>query len=203
MHAMSADEFWKGEFGNDYQKRQKDSEVGSVESNMHFFTRILEHTFDVRTIIEFGAGTGQNIAALHKIDPDLKLTSVEINEQAAVEIPQGHVYRTSMLDYRPGGTGFDLAFTKGCLIHVPPVDLPKAYDVLYHSSKRYILIAEYFSPDPVMIEYRGHKDKLWKRDFAGEMLDRFPDLEVVDYGFVSKRDEFPQDDLTFFLLRKQ
>lgn len=200
---MAIDEFWEGEFGNDYQQRQKDSKVGSVESNVHFFTRILERTFDVKTIIEFGAGTGQNIAALHKIDPDLRLTSVEINEQAAVEIPYGHVYRTSMLKYRPGGTGFDLAFTKGVLIHVPPVDLPTAYDVLYHSSKRYILIAEYFNPTHVMVEYRGHKDRLWKRDFAGDMLDRFPDLEVIDYGFVWDRDEYPQDNITYFLMRKQ
>jgi len=44
---------------------------------------------------------------------------------------------------------------------------------------------------------------LFKRDFAGEMLDRFKDLELLDYGFVYHRDNnFPQDDLNWFLLRK-
>jgi hypothetical protein len=34
------------------------------------------------------------------------------------------------------------------------------------------------------------------------MLDRFPDLSLVEYGFVYHRDPFPQDDLTWFLLEK-
>lgn len=57
---------------------------------------------------------------------------------------------------------------------------------------------------PVVVSYRGHEDRLFKRDFAGEMLDRYPDLELVDYGFVYHRDpNFPQDDPNWFLLRKR
>jgi spore coat polysaccharide biosynthesis protein SpsF len=55
----------------------------------------------------------------------------------------------------------------------------------------------------VEIDYRGHSGKLFKRDFAGEMLDRFPDLKLVSYGFCYHRDEFPQDDSTWFLMEKQ
>ena len=52
--------------------------------------------------------------------------------------------------------------------------------------------------------YRGHSQRLFKRDFAGEMLDRFPDLTLVDYGFAYHRDaNFPQDDTTWFLLEKR
>jgi spore coat polysaccharide biosynthesis protein SpsF len=44
---------------------------------------------------------------------------------------------------------------------------------------------------------------LFKRDFAGDLLDRFPGLVLVDYGFVYHRDKaFPQDDMTWFLLEK-
>jgi spore coat polysaccharide biosynthesis protein SpsF len=54
-----------------------------------------------------------------------------------------------------------------------------------------------------MINYRGHKDRLFKRDFAGELMDKYPDLKLVDYGFVWRRDNnFPQDDGTWFLLEK-
>ena len=50
----------------------------------------------------------------------------------------------------------------------------------------------------------GHREMLFKRDFAGEMLDRFPDLHLVDCGFVYHRaTDFPMDDITWFLLRKQ
>jgi spore coat polysaccharide biosynthesis protein SpsF len=55
----------------------------------------------------------------------------------------------------------------------------------------------------VSISYRGHSDRLFKRDFAGEMLDKYADLSLVDYGFCYKRDKaFPQDDITWFLLQK-
>ena len=51
--------------------------------------------------------------------------------------------------------------------------------------------------------YRGHEGKLFKRDFAGELLDKYPDLKLIDYGFVYHRDtNFPQDDCTWFLLEK-
>ena len=30
---------------------------------------------------------------------------------------------------------------------------------------------------------RGHSDRLFKRDFAGEMMDRHPQLQLIDYGF--------------------
>lgn len=48
------------------------------------------------------------------------------------------------------------------------------------------------------------KKVLFKRDFAGEMLEKYQDLQLVDYGFVYHGDaNFPQDDLTWFLLEKQ
>jgi spore coat polysaccharide biosynthesis protein SpsF len=45
---------------------------------------------------------------------------------------------------------------------------------------------------------------LFKRDFAGEMMDRYPDLKLLDYGFVYHRDPaFPDDDITWFLMEKK
>jgi hypothetical protein len=56
---------------------------------------------------------------------------------------------------------------------------------------------------PVSVNYRGNTDRLFKRDFAGEMLDRFKDLRLLDYGFSYHRDNnFPQDDINWFLLEK-
>jgi spore coat polysaccharide biosynthesis protein SpsF len=44
---------------------------------------------------------------------------------------------------------------------------------------------------------------LFKRDFAGELLDRFSDLRLIDYGFVYRRDtHFPLDDISWFLFEK-
>ena len=45
---------------------------------------------------------------------------------------------------------------------------------------------------------------LFKRDFAGEIMDRHPQLQLVDYGFAYRRDpNFPQDDITWFLMEKR
>lgn len=60
------------------------------------------------------------------------------------------------------------------------------------------------NPAPVEIAYRGHSGKLFKRDFAGDLLDRYGDLRLVDYRFVYRRDSnFAVDDLTWFLLEKR
>jgi pseudaminic acid biosynthesis-associated methylase len=89
------------------------------------------------------------------------------------------------------------------LIHINPDRLRSVYETLHKASSRLILVCEYYNPTPVAIPYRGHADRLFKRDFAGEMLDAFPDLRLVDYGFAYRRDPaFPQDDITWFLMEK-
>lgn len=63
------------------------------------------------------------------------------------------------------------------------------------------MVCEYYNPTPISINYRGHTDRLFKRDFCGEILDRYPSLQLIDYGFVYHRDPgFPQDDITWFLM---
>ena len=97
----------------------------------------------------------------------------------------------------------DLVLIKGVLIHINPDMLSQVYQNLYRLSKRYICIAEYYNPSTVSVPYRGHRDRLFKRDFAGEMMDKYQDLRLVNYGFVYHRDlNFPLDDLTWFLLEK-
>ncbi len=120
-----------------------------------------------------------------------------------VEVERGGgITQASILDWQPTGT-VDLALIKGVLIHIAPDHLPVVYEKLYQASHRYILIAEYYNPTPVTVPYRGHTDRLFKRDFAGDMLDRYADLALVDYGFVYHRDAmFPQDDMTWFLLQR-
>ena len=65
------------------------------------------------------------------------------------------------------------------------------------------LVYEYYSSIPLTIRYRGHNDKLFKRDFASEMLDKYPDSKLVGYGFSYIKDlTSPQDDITWLLMQK-
>lgn len=194
----NTEDFWAGPFGDKYAQRN----VGLVEANIALFARIMAMTDGVESIIELGCGTGQNLQALHIIMPSLTLVGVEINEGAAKRCKVGEIHQRAILDPALQIT-CDMAMTKGVLIHQHPDELPAVYQRLYNCARRYVLIAEYYNPTSMQVEYRGHPDKLWKRDFAGEMLDTFPDLQLVDYGFAYHRGPFPQDDITWFLMEKR
>ena len=155
--------------------------------------------------MEFGANIGLNLETLGIIFPELQMTAIEINEKAAKEcskLDRVTVYNESILNFN-SDEKFDLTFTSGVLIHINPAELIDVYEKLYNYSNRYIVISEYYNPTPVEVNYRGNTGKLFKRDFAGEMMDRFSDLKLVDYGFVYHRDtQFIADDATWFLLEK-
>jgi spore coat polysaccharide biosynthesis protein SpsF len=169
------------------------------------FSRIFSRTKSIESVIEFGANIGLNLVAIKQLLPNVDLSAIEINKKSAeeLELLEGvRIYHQSILDFAVDYER-EFVFTKGVLIHINPDRLQDVYDLLYKTSRRYICLAEYYNPTPVKVDYRGHKNKLFKRDFAGEMLDRFKDLELLDYGFVYHRDNnFPQDDLNWFLLRK-
>jgi spore coat polysaccharide biosynthesis protein SpsF len=195
--------FWVGDFGDNYTRRN--ANPADISANIALFQRVLTRTSHVRSIIEFGANIGLNLRALSCLLPEVALEAVEINPSAAAALRQWGrctVHETSILQYHVSKQ-FDLSFTKGVLIHINGDYLNSAYDMLHSSSRRYVMIAEYYNPTPVEVTYRGHSGKLFKRDFAGEFLDRFPDMALVDYGFVYHRDpNFPQDDCSWFLLEK-
>ena len=164
------------------------------------------HPFSSGSLIEFGANVGMNLKAIKTLLPTCSLHGVEINERACEDLKNvigaQNVYHESIFDFNPTDQ-FDIVLIKGVLIHINPEKLDLVYDKLYNSSKKYMLICEYYNPSPVSIEYRGHSDRLFKRDFAGEIMDRFTDVQLVDYGFAYHRDiSFPQDDCTWFLLEK-
>lgn len=197
--------FWAGEFGNNYILRNKEKEI--IASNINLFSNVIKSTMDVNSVIEFGANIGLNLLAIKNIRPNIDISGVEINQEACKDLikicGEKNTYHDSILDFKVDYKR-DLSLIKGVLIHINPDYLQKVYELLYSSSKKYICIAEYYNPTPVMIPYRGFNERLFKRDFAGEMLDKYNDLSLVDYGFVYHRDNnYPQDDITWFLLEKR
>lgn len=198
---MKESDFWAGGFGDEYIGRNCSEKL--AKANWRMFSDALHKTGgDFDSIIELGANIGLNIEAIKRIYPHIKAAAVEINEKAFTQLLKvaDVAYNCNLFDSRVTGK-CDLALTKGVLIHIHPDDLKAAYKRLFDLSRRYILICEYYNPKPVEIEYRGEKGKLWKRDFAGEMMDAYP-LRLVDYGFVYHRDQWPQDDVTWFLMEK-
>lgn len=147
-----------------------------------------------------------NLKALKLLYPEANFSGIEINQEASRElskiIPDTNVFTGSILDFQSQRV-FDLTLIKGVLIHICPKELNIVYESLVNSTGTYLLIAEYYNPSPVTIPYRGHLDRLFKRDFAGEIMEQYPQMKLVDYGFVYRKDPaFPQDDITWFLLEK-
>ena len=197
------EKFWVGEFGNEYIDRNQGEKT--IASNVAMFSKIFNSTCSISNVIEFGSNIGLNLKAIKQLLPKAKLSAIEINEKAVSQlkkIENVNILHTSILDFNPVET-YDMVLIKGVLIHINPDELQKVYELLYKSSNRYICIAEYYNPSPVQVKYRGHDDRLFKRDFAGEILDKYNDLKLIDYGFVYHRDNnFPQDDATWFLLER-
>jgi len=197
------EKFWSGEFGNEYIERNQGE--ASIASNIALFSKILKSTNSISSAIEFGANIGLNLQAIKHLLPEVQLSAIEINKKAVTqlkEIENIKVFHSSILDFQLDEER-DLVLIKGVLIHINPSELKSVYELLYKTSKKYICIAEYYNPSPVEVKYRGHEGKLFKRDFAGEIMEQFSDLKLIDYGFVYHRDNnFPQDDTTWFLLEK-
>lgn len=199
------EQFWAGEFGDDYIHRNQGDAL--LASNLDFFVKSLKQARDLKNCIEFGANIGMNLKALQLLFPQLDAHGIEINPKAAAllahTIPVQNVHTTSLLNFEPVQT-WDLTLIKGVLIHLNPDVLPMVYDKLVQSCRRYLLVAEYYNPSPVAIPYRGHTNRLFKRDFAGEIMDRHTQMKLIDYGFAYRRDpNFPQDDITWFLMEKK
>lgn len=198
------EDFWAGSFGTEYISRNQGASL--LASDIHFFAKSLTRACKIRSCIEFGANVGMNLEALKLLHPSIDAHAIEINDEAARQlaciIPASNVYHCSILDFSES-RHWDLVLIKGVLIHINPQFLHKVYDKLFNACGRYLMIAEYYNPTPVNVPYRGHKDRLFKRDFAGEIMDRYPSLELIDYGFIYHRDQnFPQDDVTWFLMEK-
>jgi len=197
--------FWAGHFGDDYIFRNNNKEL--FAANLNLFDEILCRTKNVITILELGANIGMNILAINNLLPNSMTSAVEINSKAFEQLKStctGRAYLASILDIDAKiKNQYDFVFTKGVLIHINPDELQKVYEVMYKLSKKYICVAEYYNPSPMTLEYRSKKNKLFKRDFAGELLDKYKDLELIGYGFKYRRDNnYPQDDISWFLLKK-
>lgn len=205
QYSTEQEAFWAGTFGDEYIQRNRSQEY--LAANLNFFSKALKQVGKPSSILEFGANIGMNLRAIKLLFPNIEASGIELNETAASQLSEflgaDNVFNGSIFDY-PVTKSFDVSLIKGVLIHIHPEMLPLVYEKLYNASRKYILICEYYNPSPVSIPYRGHSDRLFKRDFAGEMLDTYSDLRIVDYGFAYKRDtSFPQDDITWFLLEKK
>ena len=194
--------FWAGEFGLNYIDRNNSEKL--LYSKVAMWAQMLRAASSVTSVRELGCNIGLNLVALKRLNPSMSLSGYEINEAAAkqaADFKVATIHQGSILEPIEEYP-VDLTFTVCVLIHINTDYLKNVYNNLVNGSNRYVLVAEYYNPVPTTITYRGHEDRLFKRDFAGDLIDNYG-LKLIDYGFVYKRDNWaPQDDVTWFLLEK-
>ena len=206
QYNSNSDAHWSGEEGDAWQRRCHLSDK-LLASRISLYASVLQKTSDIRSVFEFGPAAGHSLLAVKTLLPDISYNAMEINTNAAKvlkeNIPSCEVTVGSLTKDKPPST-YDFVFTCGLLVCIEGKYLPIAYDNIHSASNRYIGILEYYNPTPLEIIYRGKSGLLFKRDFAGEMMDKYSDLKLVDYGFVYHRDpNFPSDDINWFLLEKR
>jgi pseudaminic acid biosynthesis-associated methylase len=195
-------DFWQSDFGDDYIQRNQSQQL--LASNLYLFGQILGNCHRVpESFLELGANIGMNYKAISLLSPDCDFFGVEVNEKAFAELMSNGARGacSTIEDFNPADK-FEFVFTKGVLIHLNPDSLPETYRKMASSSQKYVMICEYFNPTPMAISYRGHENKLFKRDFGGEFLQENKDFIQVAEGFTSVRSPFPQDNLNWSLFSR-
>jgi spore coat polysaccharide biosynthesis protein SpsF len=117
------EDFWAGEFGNNYINRN-DDQSKILPTDTYLFSQILKNTSGIKSVIEFGSNIGYNLVAIKRLLPIVDISAIEINTKA-VEILKKRfdnkikIYNQSILDFNVDNKR-DLVLIKGVLIHINP-----------------------------------------------------------------------------------
>jgi len=181
---------WSSKFGREYTDRNPhtiemmdrhyEQQFGRTRTELNW-TFLGEFDRTMR-ILEVGSNVGVQLQGLQKIGFK-NLYGIEIHPYAVevsklntrnINLIQGSAFDVPFRD-----ANFDLVFTSGVLIHISPDDLNMALREIYRCAGEYIWGFEYYADEYSEIPYRGHRDLLWKANFAELYLDQFKDLELV------------------------
>ena len=180
---------WSGAFGKDYTDRnalsleemedlyRKNYGLSRTELNQRFLDGIDRGA----RILEVGSNIGNQLLCLQRMGFS-KLYGIEL-QSYAVELSKSRTKNINIIqgeasDIPYRDSFFDVVFTSGVLIHISSSSLPDIMKEIHRCTKEYIFGFEYYSEKPTEIEYRGHRDLLWKASFAEMYLELFDDLTL-------------------------
>ena len=189
---------WAGEYGGSWTD---DNEMGVQEidakytkwfgvSRLSLLERFVGDLREDARILEVGANLGTQLLCLGELGFH-RLYGIDIQREAIdrahrqrpeLDIVEGNVFDIPFKD-----DYFDLVFTNGVLIHVPPEKLDTALDDIVRCSDDRIYGHEYYAEEYTEIDHRGHEGVLWKTDFPSRYLEG-RDLELLDIEYLEYDD---------------
>jgi pseudaminic acid biosynthesis-associated methylase len=199
--ATRLEALWAGDFGDAYIERNKDAETG----RRSFWEEQLGR-LGVSSVLEVGCNIGGNLRWIAELIGAANVAGVDVNGRALELLRErvpgvdARLARGAELPFDDGS--FDLVFTTGVLIHQDPeTQLEPMMREIVRVSGRYVVAGEYYAEQLTEVPYRGQDGALFKQDFGGLYQQLFPELSLVDDGFLSPQ-EGRWDDLTYWILRK-
>jgi pseudaminic acid biosynthesis-associated methylase len=172
---------WSSSFGNDYTKRcqRTPQQLDEVYTTLYGSTRsslneeFLSKMSGAVSFLEVGCNIGNQLELLVKAGIG-DLTGMDIQFEALrYAASSGSSLKlvtagAPALPFKEGA--FDVVFTSGVLIHIPPEHLKSLMMEMLRCSRRYIWGFEYYAPELTPLSYRGESDMLWKGDYATMFL---------------------------------
>lgn len=178
--------FWQGQKGKEYAGRNpqnpkemdalylKDYDITRSEMNQRFLGKLPR---DIK-ILEVGCNIGVQLWMLH--DMGFKHL-VGIDVQPIKKASSCWAFKLAPAQAIPfKDKYFDLVFTSGLLIHIPPHELPRVMEEIYRVTNQYIFGFEYYAEHLTNIPYYGESDILWAGNYHELLRGRFLDLGFVD-----------------------
>jgi len=200
---------WTSELGNEYITRNNFASW-KLPYGTKAFKQIL-NGIDIGSVLEIGSNIGLNLHFINEIaQGKIKNYAIEPNKEAfdilssnSIKLNLEKAWNCDASEIPLNDSSIDLVFTAGVLIHIAPENLDKVTDEIVRVAKKYVLCIEYFSHKPTSIKYHNQENLLFKRDFGGYYLDRFPELKCIRYGFLWQREYKIFDDLNWWLFIKK
>lgn len=197
LRAQALIDLWAGDFGQQYTDRN-----GAQSVHSGVYHAALCQTLGVRSALEVGCNIGLNLTRM--VEAGVDATGVDVNaralEAARSRLPGLRFIEAAAYELPFENESFDLVFTCGVLIHIPPEARPRALDELLRVSRRYVWLGEYYRTRETVIPYRGQTHALWGADFGGQLLERCPTARLVEKENLGEEHGF--DDLTCWLFEK-
>lgn len=181
---MNQARIWSGEFGQQYLDRNRLTmdQLNDKYRGLYKISRwvmnwmFLQHVPRTSKILEVGCGHGVQLRFLKSMG-FYHFYGIDVSKEAVSLIkkvgPCGTVVQGLAENLPFEDESFDMVFTSGLLIHIPPENLSTVMKEMVRCAKRYIWGYEYYSPFEEEVEYHGQHNMLWRRDYAALFRENF------------------------------
>jgi pseudaminic acid biosynthesis-associated methylase len=183
-------EKWQGKFGEEYTARNAispaemdalyEKNYGKTRTELNqSFLKAMDRSIK---ILEVGSNVGNQLLCLQAMGFG-NLYGIEL-QSYAVELSKSrtrgiNIIEGSAFDIPFKDGYFDLVFTSGVLIHISASDVSNVLREIHRCTRTYIWGFEYYADQYREITYRGHKELLWKANYAKLYLEQFEELKIV------------------------